>query len=264
MSGQTLRPLPLGMTAQALWALPNGTLTDHSEGAHIAPWRPWLEISWRKGATLTLVMMNPSAATATQLDATVRNALYQALRLDIEGQPIGRLIVVNAFDIRATTLNVKTGRAEVQLEQDGERVTIGEGLSLCSTHCDRYIREAVEAADLVVCGWGAKVGEERTRALLSGPLKGVPLHAWRLSGDRAYPKHPRAQNADQMPALWVPLSMDWAQLGQPAPDLMADDRLSLRPEAEKPSKSLRRMARDGAIMLRLLDTADLESCWRWM
>lgn len=253
MGSQRLRPLPWGMTAKAWWVLPQGTLTDAPSAVEVAPWRPWLSIDWREGKTLALALMNPSAATAEQLDATVRNALYFALRLDIDGVPVGRLVVVNAFDVRATTLDVVAGRAEVQLEQEGERVTLGEGLPLVSEHCDRFIQEAAEAADLVVCGWGAKVGPERTAELLAGPLAGAALHAWRLSADGSFPLHPRGQAKDLLPSRWLD--------GQ----LLADRRLSLRGEASLPSRSLRGMRRGAWTCIEgTLASHERESAWRWL
>lgn len=265
MAGQRLRPLPWGMTARAQWVLPDHTLTEDPAAAARAPWRPWLELAWRPvGTTLALVLMNPSAATAEQLDATVRNALYFALRLDINDLPVGKLIVVNAYDVRATTLDVEAGTAEVQLEQGGERVTLGDGLSLASPFCDAAISRAASQADLVVCGWGGKVSPERTQELLRGPLSGVDLHAWRRSG-QGFPKHPRGQRSDLLPRLWrrgVAFS-PYLSLQPPT------ESLRLRPAAIKPPQSYiakrhrQRTYYGEASVDETLTSTERAKLWRW-
>jgi hypothetical protein len=85
------------------------------------------------GPAVLFVMLNPSTATATELDPTVRRCVGFARSWGAR-----RLVVVNLFALRSTDPRAL----------DSEADPIGP-------HNDAAIAEQVAAADIIVAAWGA-------------------------------------------------------------------------------------------------------------
>jgi hypothetical protein len=140
-----------------------------------------LSRTWSDGRRVCFVMLNPSTATAAELDPTVTRCHRYALAWKYT-----QLEVVNLFALRSTDPR-KLNR---------HRDPIGPGN-------DEAILAAADDADLVVCAWGTH-GEHlergrHVRALLEE--HGVRLHALRLTKD-GHPGHPLYLPGDLRPKRW--------------------------------------------------------------
>lgn len=117
------------------------------------------------GSTMAVIGLNPSTATETTDDPTVRRCIRFAIR---EG--FGRFVMLNAFGYRATD----------PTDMKSVRDPVGEGN-------DDAIRRVVADADLTVFAWGTHGGHmNRHDAILD--LVG-PQHCLGVT-KAGFPKHP--------------------------------------------------------------------------
>ena len=136
-------------------------------------YRYLLQRTWNPAApTLVLVMLNPSTADATTLDATLRVCLRRA----VDGG-FGRLQVLNLFAFRATH--------PADLLKAEDPVGAANDAALADALADR------RAGDHLVCAWG-NAGDHRGRGhQVARQLRAanVPLHHLGLTAGGA-PRHP--------------------------------------------------------------------------
>lgn len=104
-------------------------------------YRYFLLIRWALGPLLNLLALNPSKADEKKNDPTVARGVERAIRLGFAG-----LIVSNLFAWKSTDPKGMLTAAE----------PIGE-------HNDRFILEAAEQSQLIICAWG-KNGNHLGRA----------------------------------------------------------------------------------------------------
>lgn len=90
------------------------------------------------GKTLLWVMCNPSTATATDDDPTIRRCKSFTSKWKFD-----RIEVVNLFAFRTSDAKL------LQREYS-------KGAPVVGPHNDRHIREAAARADRIVCAWGVK------------------------------------------------------------------------------------------------------------
>jgi len=99
--------------------------------------RYWLSRIWdREKPSVCFVMLNPSAATATQDDPTIRRCFGFAIRLGC-----GQLMVCNLFAYRATNPH--------DLRRAGYPV---------GPENDDWIRQCVAGRRMTIAAWGAQAG----------------------------------------------------------------------------------------------------------
>lgn len=136
---------------------------------------------------LTVLMKNPSTASAERLDPTTGKVRAWAQR-----HGFACVRVVNLFALRAThppALNAHPYAAIVGPEND------------------RYIREAAAAADVVVAGWGNPNGLDPKRYArrideVMALLAHYPLHIVGAPTRLGHPRHGLLWNRDAELALW--------------------------------------------------------------
>lgn len=138
--------------------------------AHISKDRKYRYIlgrRWGPGDPIVWVMLNPSTATGTCDDPTIRRVIgftgswgYKAF------------FVVNLFAFRSPD------PVEMMVEPD----PVGP-------QNDRYIKAAVSGAPLIVVAWGGKRFPKRIKEVAEGPLAGMPLHCLGTT-KLGQPKHP--------------------------------------------------------------------------
>jgi len=138
---------------------------------------------WRRYAgcchpeTMLFVMLNPSTATATQDDPTIRRCIDFALRRDYD-----RIEVVNLFALRAT-----------------DPSELRRGCDPIGPENDEHIGDAASGAAAIVCAWGnagsylsRDIAVRRLLRALAPPErilcfgtthKGQPMHPLYLSAD---------------------------------------------------------------------------------
>ena len=128
---------------------------------------------WAPGPRVAFVMLNPNRADAVTDDPTIRRCVSFARRWSF-----GSVDVVNLFGYRA-----RDPRALLRVADP-----IGP-------ENDRYLRRAIQRADLVVCAWGAtRVASRRARDVggavdarsfhcLGHTLSGAPRHPLYLRRD---------------------------------------------------------------------------------
>ncbi len=123
------------------------------------------------GSTMAIIGLNPSTATATTDDPTVRRCIRFAIR---EG--FGRFVMLNAFGYRATDPQ----------DMKSVRDPVGKGN-------DDAIRRIVNEADLTVFAWGTHgghMGRHDEVLRLVGPR-----HCFGVT-KAGYPKHPLYLRSD--------------------------------------------------------------------
>ena len=131
------------------------------------------------------IMLNPSAATATQNAPTVKRCIRFAKRWGY-----GHLVVVNIFAYRSPF--------------PADLRWVGDPIGPCN---DRHIKEQASRADLVLCAWGID-GEylERGQAVKE-LLDGIRLHALGFTKD-GHPQHPLYIQKDVEPVEWMPCGQE--------------------------------------------------------
>lgn len=122
---------------------------------------------------LTFVMLNPSTASGTEDDPTIRRCVAFAAREGFTG-----IIVVNLFTFRSTEPNVLLGRPHK---------------SLNTYDADMHISQAALASEKVVAAWGAgcmPVLSWRAIEVLA-VLKETKRNVWCFGKTKeGHPKHP--------------------------------------------------------------------------
>lgn len=136
---------------------------------------------WRSGPTLCWLMLNPSMASATVDDPTLRRCLGFSNQWGY-----GSLVVINLFALRATDVR-ELARAE---DPVGPRN-------------NQYIRAALATSAELICAWGslehltADTLRQRPAAVLKLVPAGMPVCSLGLRKDGA-PRHPLMLRADTL------------------------------------------------------------------
>lgn len=158
-----------------------GTATYDTDGTY----RYRLSRTWGSARRVCFVMLNPSTATAVELDPTVTRCHGYAKRWKYQ-----QLEVVNIFALRAR--DPQNLYAHIEPTGNG-----------ADAKNDEAILAAATDADLVICAWGTH-GEhlgrgQAVRDLLTG--HGIALHVLRTTKD-GHPGHPLYLPADLRPRPW--------------------------------------------------------------
>lgn len=160
-------------------------------GALLSPCGTFRYLLWRRrpGRQVLWCMLNPSTADADQDDPTIRRCRGYTRAWGYAG-----FSVVNLCAYRATD------------PADLYEAARARGADVVGPDTDRHIVEAVGAAALVVCAWGANARDHRPRRdavirLLRGA--GARLHILALT-KHAEPVHPLMQAGDLTPQPWEP------------------------------------------------------------
>jgi hypothetical protein len=143
--------------------------------------RYWLirEIGPEPERRLTFIMLNPSTATETKNDPTVKRCINFATRWGY-----GTLVVVNIFAYRATK--------PAALRDVDDPV---------GPENNAAILKAVVGAERVICAWGAG-GKMMDRSKeVRRMLQGRELYVLGLTKE-GYPRHPLYVAHDVEPVLW--------------------------------------------------------------
>ena len=135
---------------------------------------------WGTGSRAVFVLLNPSTADAHIDDPTLRRCISFAKR-----ESCGSLTVVNLFALRATN-------PDLLLKAD-------DPVGAENAH---YIVEAIESADVIICGWGSKKIAEyesskfvekyghRKLNCLARTKSGAPKHPLYVRGDAELLSYP--------------------------------------------------------------------------
>lgn len=155
-------------------------LDGAGRGDPLDPAGPWRTVLW--------VMLNPSTATETDDDPTIRRVLSFSVRPDLEaaaGGAVERVAVVNLYALRATS---PADLHRVRRQSPG--VAVGDGT-------DTRIEAWASRAALVVCAYGSHALADPARlARVQGILlratrpRHVPLVALGAPTAEGLPRHP--------------------------------------------------------------------------
>jgi hypothetical protein len=143
-----------------------------------ALWRRWHAESLSPSSLWPIfVMLNPSTADASVDDATVRK-----VRAYCAAWGYRQVLVVNLFAWRATDPR--------ELREVDDPV---------GPDNDAWLERASSDADLVLCAWGTRGGDERARRVRD--LLSSPLEVLALTKD-GHPAHPLYLKGSLKPTLW--------------------------------------------------------------
>lgn len=147
------------------FAMKSGAIFSACEQYRFRLWREWDASKPR----VVFCMLNPSTATHTTIDNTIRGCLARAAAWGY-----GRLDVINLFALRSTDPR------ELALVADPH----GPGN-------EQHIADACDGAGLVICGWGNNrmVGHYGAVILTMMRKLGVEPHALAINRNGS-PKHP--------------------------------------------------------------------------
>lgn len=140
-----------------------------------------LHLKRRPASWCMFLLLNPSTATAFQLDPTVRRTVGFAEDWGYEGVLIG-----NAFAYRST----KPGVLRKVADPTGQRN-------------DQHLEFMAKKADLVVCGWGNNgLLYDRSSSVLR-LLRELGVQPWALKTNEktGQPTHPLYLSSDLMPSI---------------------------------------------------------------
>ncbi|WP_366914828.1 DUF1643 domain-containing protein [Hyphomonas sp.] len=128
---------------------------------------------WGPGIRATFILLNPSVADAEIDDPTLRRCIGFAKR-----ENCGGLTVVNLFAFRTSDPKLLL-RAE---DPEGPENQL-------------HLRMAVEAADMVICGWGAHPVAQKSGQNLVQAFPAIAFRCLGKSGAGA-PRHPLYLKSD--------------------------------------------------------------------
>ncbi|MCF8060050.1 MAG: DUF1643 domain-containing protein [Bacteriovoracaceae bacterium] len=136
-----------------------------------------------KGDRVCVILMNPSAASPEFADNTVRR-VEECIRLYFKG--VKQVVIVNLFARRG----MNPADIGLMFKKSGDEAVIGP-------KNDKYIREAIETSNHVVCAWGGPSGIDKD--LHSQRVKAVNqminasegrCHIFRVFGGKYLPDAP--------------------------------------------------------------------------
>ena len=167
------------MSDQLAFDVPGLTSPRSAVISPCGQYRYRLDRRWGSGGNVAWVMLNPSTADGTAEDATSRR--ITAFSRSWGGY--GSLTVVNLYAFRAT-----------------KPADLWRAADPVGPEADRYLLEAVTAADLVVAAWGANAKPDRIAQVLElvGPGR---LNALAVT-DAGQPRHPLYLKSDLTPQPW--------------------------------------------------------------
>lgn len=133
---------------------------------------------WSEAPKAVLLAMNPSTATELVNDATIERFIRRVQRWNANGKNYGAASVVNVFAWRETDSRLLPKR-------------IAERVDIVGRYNDRFITEACQSAEIVICGWGQPGNLLGRGAAVIEMLtkQGVRLHALAINADGT-PTHP--------------------------------------------------------------------------
>ena len=138
--------------------------------AHISDcenYRWILNRKWEDGKSMAFVLLNPSTADHENDDPTLRRCIGFAKR---EG--CGSLTIVNLFAYRSSK------PADLKIVED----PIG-------AENDHYLEQALNSADIIVCGWGGFPMAEKQSLIFKIRFHELGLYCLGLT-QKGAPKHP--------------------------------------------------------------------------
>lgn len=165
------------------------TITDSADISECGTFRWTLTRRWADGPVVCFVMLNPSTATATIDDPTIRRCMTFA-----KAWGFGSLLVLNLYPYRATKPK--------DLKNAMRRIDVTGG-----TKGQEALRKATEA-DLVIAAWGSHASQEAKDRFfrITAPK---PIWCIDTNGDLT-PVHPLYQKGDKMPKpFYRSLGLDW-------------------------------------------------------
>jgi hypothetical protein len=165
-------------------------------GDESSAYRYVLTRTWGSAPTMAVIGVNPSTATATEDDPTIRRCIRFA-----RDSGHGGLVMLNCFALRATDVR-ELSRHPAPIGETVARWDFG-GVNV------RHVHEQARRAGTVVCAWGSRAklpkSWQRWPDELATRLRaeGVRLHVLRLTkaGD---PEHPLYLPAECRPVEWTP------------------------------------------------------------
>lgn len=165
----------------------------HSADAWLSPCGTYRYALWRYWAsdmsrTLHWVMLNPSTASYTEDDPTIRLCMRRAHDMGFSG-----IRVTNLYAYRTPTPIVLK-----RAEKSGVDV-VGPENGMAHDFLQDYA--VYQGRSMILCAWGAHAaGTVQERAFLQ-KMEGIPLHALRLTTNGA-PGHPLYIPLENKPFLW--------------------------------------------------------------
>jgi hypothetical protein len=141
-------------------------------------WREW----GRKPKTCLFIMLNPSTAGEVEDDPTIRRCVGFARSWGYD-----RMEVVNLFAHRATD-----PKALLALNHDDDPV---------GWENQRWVERATNAADIIVCAWGAHGGHLGQAETMLGWLGERKLYHLGLTQE-GHPRHPLYLAGSTKPQVW--------------------------------------------------------------
>jgi hypothetical protein len=144
-------------------------------------YRYGLSRTWGAGRRVLWIMLNPSTATAEQLDPTLRRCLRFS-----DGWGFKRMDICNLFAYRSTNPR--------------ELLKVDDPVG---PRNDQAILEHARAADLIMCGWGIHGSLRGRNRVVSELLMEAGLQLFTLGvTEGGEPRHPLYLAADTVMQAW--------------------------------------------------------------